>query len=445
LLDPYGIYGTRTANRLRAARRRRQSQNAILVLVLLGGLAAGAQLLKMRRVAWLKPDASHELMMPLVTPPLAAHSQKAGGAAFLLASGDGRLLRLATALEESAETTRILDTTFPLHLPLQENERAFVPCEDGKLYAVNWRQGVVLWTYDFHAPLTARPTSATLLVSVSSPKVSAPPGEVATSPSKVGRQVVIAAAGDGVLAALDAGNGKPRWRTKLPSPPGDALSVMPGPTPKVLVPLLGSSFSRGGLWCLDAATGKVLWRFPADARSEASQFAAPAFDAGSNRLFFGSETGALFCLDAQSGTYDTKKKIGWKTFVPPMEKNSEAAVSIPTAPLLFFDDEHSGTSTRLVVGCNDGGVRCLATRDGALLWQFNAEAPIASLQKLRVGERDLVLACGRADALYLLDAQNGAVVKRLASRGKLAGATAVGENVLAVTTDGVVERFSLKF
>jgi outer membrane protein assembly factor BamB len=434
LLDPYGIYGTRTANRLRAARRRRQSQNAILILVLIGAFAAGAQLLKMRRVMALRPDTRLELSVPMVTPPLPVLNANATNAAFLLAATDGRLLRLEPGFDEAAEPQTVLDTAFPLHLPLQRGDRVFVPCEDGTLYAVDWRQSRVLWTYTFRAPLATRPAYATLMVN-------APSGAA----SKVRREAVIAAAGDGVLAALDAGSGKPRWKVKLPCPLGDALCVTTDPAPRVLVPLLGSSFSRGGLWCLDAVTGRVLWRFPAGAQSEAAQFAAPAFDAVDDKLFFGNETGALFCLDAQSGTYNVKKRIGWKTFVPPLDRKSETAIAWRAAPLLFFGDERSGASTRLIVGGSDGGVRALNARDGALLWRFKAGAPIANLQKLSAGGRDLVLVCSRADSLFLLDAANGAVVKHMASRGQLMGASATGEDVLAVTMDGTVEHFPLRF
>jgi outer membrane protein assembly factor BamB len=434
LLDPYGIYGTRTANRLRAARRRRQSQNAIVVIVLLAALAAGAQYLKMRRVMALKPAVRFQLQVPVVVPPLIARDERGSASAVMTATTDGRLLRFDWPLDSKTEPLTILDTAFPLYRPLQQGERAFVPCEDGKLYAVNWRQGKVLWSYTFGSPLTTRPAFATLLLAAPT---------VAEPARKVRRDIVIAVDGDGVMAALDAGSGHLRWKSKLPCPPGDSFRVTDGKVPRVLVPLIGSAVSRGGLWCLDAASGRVIWRFPADGKSEAAQFAPPEWDAKNNKLFLGNESGALFCLDAERGIYDPKKRIGWKAFAVPHESKSDATVSWRTPPLLFFGNERGDGSTRLVAGGSDGSVRCLSTENGGQLWQFMAQAPIANLQKFRFRGRDFILVCPRSGTLFLLDAANGAVVKRLASSGIFAGVNAAEESVIAITTAGELELFSL--
>jgi outer membrane protein assembly factor BamB len=458
LLDPYGIYGTRTANRMRAAQRRRQTQNAILLLVVVLLLAGGAAFSKFRRVTSVKPSNRLELLTTTVIPPIAARDAKTKTDVALIPTAGGQLLRVPLAFASDEAPQVVLDTAFPLHLPLVRDNVAFVPCEDGVLYAVDWQKSKVLWRYDFHSPLTARPTWTKFAVgnpaaaggaagpsTASTASTTATPNAAAVvaGPRVVTREVVIAGADNGLLVALDSKTGNERWRMRLPSPPGEAIAVSNEAKPKVLVPLVGTAFMRGGVWCLDALTGKVLWRFPKDGLAEAIQLSAPAVDVAANRVFFGGESGAVFSLDLRNGTYNAKKKIGWKTYATPLKRAGDAVISWRTNPVLFFSNERDGRSTRLVVGGSDGGVRCFASSDGALLWEVRAEAPIESLQKFASGERDLLLVCTRGADLFVVDAASGRYVRKMASRSTLVGAVLAGNEVLAVTTDGFVERFPL--
>jgi outer membrane protein assembly factor BamB len=463
LLDPHGIYGTRTANRLRSSRRRRQSQNFVALLAL---LAIGALIFswtKVRRVSAIKPDAELQLLSPCAASPVWARDEKSKTEAVLIPTGDGRLLRVPLGFDAQAKPETVLDTAFPMHAPLLQNQMAFVPCEDGVLYALDWQTKKVVWRHDFHAPLCARPAllsvappaPAPASTPLTSTRLTNPPSassatdarQPSSTPAPViaapaPRAIVVAGADDGLLIALDAKSGAPLWRTRVPSPVGDAIIALQK-TSQILMPLLGGAAMRGGVWCLDGATGKVLWRFPKSGREEAIQSAAPVADESAGRVFFGSETGALVCLNLKTGAYDAKKKIGWKTFAAPVGKNSDAAISWRAAPLLIFGSERDGASTRLVAGGSDGVVRCYSSRRGDLLWQFNAGAPVETLQKIRRGSETHIFVATQSGTLFLLEARTGAILRTLAGARDVSGALATDNEVLTLCADGRVQRFAL--
>lgn len=466
LLDPHGIYGTRTANRLRSSRQRRQMQNFV-VLVALFAIGAGVvSWVKLRRVAAIKPDAELELMSPCAASPVWASDDKSKTTTILIPSADGRLLLLPPNFNSQTKPQVALDTAFALHEPLVKNQIAFVPSEDGILYALDWRAKKNIWRADFHAPLCARPallrlappkpaapaastSSTTTAVDGASTLLLAPPAAAPVIDPPAPREIIVAGADNGLIMALDAKSGKTVWKTLVPSPVGEAIIALRNSS-RILVPLLGGATMRGGLWCLDGATGRVLWRFPKSGREEAIQSAAPVVDEKAERVFFGNETGALFCLDLKTGVYDAKKKIGWKNFAIPILKNSEAAISWRAAPLLIFGSEREGASTRpvdsrLVAGASDGVVRCYGSKGGELLWQFNAGAPIETLQKIGRGDEaeNQMLIATQSGTLFLLEARTGALLKTLTGAPNLCGALAAGDGVLSMGADGRVQRFVL--
>lgn len=445
LIDPYGIYGTRTANRMRAARRRRQTQSLLLVLLLIGVLALAVSWFKVRRVATIKPLAALKLWTPVTQKPVLAGSDAAR--TVLLPLAEGRLIKFAPGFEDTEKPQTILQTDFPLHTPLINGAVAYVPCEDGVLYALSWQQARVLWKARLGEALCARPALARITVAVrdASPSTPAQSADAAVAPRTTRREIVVVAGADGLIAALEAGSGKVVWRMRVPSAPGEALVSTSGAAPKILVPLLGSATMRGGLWCLDAASGKVLWRFPSDSRVQAAQYSPPIVDERANRVYFGSETGPVFALDLARGTYNAKQKIGWKSYAPPLSPKTENVISWRAAPVLFFGAQPATGGARLVAGGSNGGVRCFAAVDGRVLWSFDAESSVALLQKMRLGERDIVLVCTRSDTVFLLDAETGGALQRFIGRGKLTGALLAGNEVLAVSGEGVVERFPLEF
>jgi outer membrane protein assembly factor BamB len=364
---------------------------------------------------------------------------------------------------------------FPLRTqPLVVDDVAFVPCEDGTLFAVAWRTGRVLWKHRLGGAVMARPAYTRISLEAATPaKPPAPvaPGSAnssgavvppASKPARTRlRPVVIVGNDDGTVVALEAGNGRLLWRQKGNTPVGNALTATDGTAgpARVFVPLLGGLGSSGGLWCLDVRTGRTLWRVDLNA----AHLPAPAFEMvptakpgtqGQGRVFTPGDDGAIFCLDMVNG-----RKI-WKTFVRPVPGSpADNAVVLRGEPLL----KSYSWGTRLIVGGNDGGVRCLDARNGRVLWTFDAGAAVRSRPRvLHLGGRDtetvattgaeamngplrdVILIGSDGPTIHGLDARDGSVVWRFATEGT-AFATPMlhGKHLLSVTREGHVYRFPI--
>lgn len=437
-LDPYGIYGTRTANRLRASRRRRKTQKFLLAV---GFLAVAV--LAVLFAQWRREDshfalAGFETGVHVNSAPILVRLP-AGGDSLLIAGREGKMLRFdVDANNPNPQKQVLLQADFPLHTPLARGDKVFVPCEDGVLTALSWQSGKQLWRRRFDDSLSAQPTAFDLWQEAEKRKA-----------------IVVAGSDSGLVMAIEIGSGKILWRVRLPAPVGNGLSsVESNGRARVLVPLLGGSAMRGGVWCLDGATGKILWRFPAAGREEAVQFAAPVPDLAGNRVFFANDLGAIFALSLTEGKYDSQQSLGWKTVLQPQEHKDETQMVVLRATPLLMDstsnfneqfDIESRPKNTLVVGGNDGIVRYLSTRDGIVRWQFATQRPILALLQIRISNgQNLILVVNRSPEFLLLDAKTGKAVQRFSSAGEnFAGVTVSGPQIFAVTESGTVHQFTL--
>ena len=84
-LDPYGIYGTRTENRLRASQRRRKTQKFLLGAGFFCLLAMVLVFSRWRSDAIRSAQASHETGVQLNALPVYATWPRSGESALLLA------------------------------------------------------------------------------------------------------------------------------------------------------------------------------------------------------------------------------------------------------------------------------------------------------------------------------------------------------------------------
>ena len=75
--------------------------------------------------------------------------------------------------------------------------------------------------------------------------------------------------------------------------------VVPKSTPLLMNERLYFGSDTGTLWCLNAADGSVAWHFKAPGTARKGIWSTPCFSAG--RVFFGAYNGNVYCLDAASG------------------------------------------------------------------------------------------------------------------------------------------------
>jgi outer membrane protein assembly factor BamB len=366
---------------------------------------------------------------------------------------------------------------FPLRAqPSVQKQIAFVPAEDGALYAVNWTTGRTVWRFDSGAAMTTRPVLVQLPVAAPTPPT--PPVPAASVPGAATaatgapvqtatpaappstESVVVAGNDEGMVVALRARDGKVLWRRALNAPVGDGLSVWnDAEVPRLFVPVMGGVTTRGGVRCLDARTGREVWKYPADPKIYAAHLPAPAMtvQGGDVQLFCVSDEGLVSCLQARSG------KLWWKRYLKATD-----AVPADTLPVLRCEPLAItiGNQTRVVVAGNDGGVRCLDARlprDGVgenavearterVLWNFNAGGSVRGLLAVTPapgaeGETGgttvpLLMVGTDASTVHLLRADDGrGVARAVTGSDAVAGAVVVGDLLICLGEAGRIEAF----
>jgi len=101
--------------------------------------------------------------------------------------------------------------------------------------------------------------------------------------------------------------------------------------------------------------------------------------------------------------------------------------------------------SRLVVGGNDGALRCLATANGTELWSFAAGAPVLlkiAAHKTADG-RELLACAGENATVRVLDALDGKPVGLAKLRSAPIDIIFVNNELETISRDGWIERFAL--
>lgn len=407
LIDPYGIYGTRTAHRLRNRRRRQQAQQVILGLIILGLIAVGIYSWRTRRIPTLKASASWPLLISPSAPP-AWDSQYQN---MLIPTKDGQIVAV-WPLAHPVHSRILIETDFPIHsTPVLDDKYLYTGSESGVLYAMDRATGKLIWQYNSGA-------------------------SISTQPQILGN-LIFCGNDAGWLFCLRTKNGKLVWKRQLPSAIGNGLATVASPDKLVLAPLTDGAAQRGGVWALDANNGLIKWKFPVKGITNAQQITPPvtADIAGKTRVFCANDTGALINLNAANGKYGDSDD-GWKVyFQHAANPTSQLMLRQPPLP------EPQPSPTRLYISGNDDAVRCVDIYNGRILWKWQAPAVIDG--NIQFVKRQLLVTC-RGSVSYLLSSNTGEVDAKLArSSYPFAFMLNVDNNIWALDSNGNLLKYDL--
>jgi outer membrane protein assembly factor BamB len=243
---------------------------------------------------------------------------------------------------------------------------------------------------------------------------------------------------------VDAENGKEIWRFTTAGQTESSPAVANG---KVYI-----GAGNDGVFCLDTKKGQKIWRYPpAQHKGRLLRFGGGISVAG-KRVYCGTgidrlqkgdkgET-AVFCLDADTG------KLVWKTPVPypvwstPVVKDSFVYVTSGNGDVFEDDKDPGGTllcldaekgrekwrykvnngiiespgvdGHRIYFGCRDGHTYCVGRADGKERWKHFLESPIIGTPALDTdpaSQRSFgVFVAATAGKVACLNPQNGDIV-----------------------------------
>jgi outer membrane protein assembly factor BamB len=207
---------------------------------------------------------------------------------------------------------------------------------------------------------------------------------------------------DGEVAALEVGNGKPRWTTKI------------GPTessPLVANRRVFVGDWRGKVYALDERTGHIRWSFQTGDKVKGGVALL------GNRLFVGSYDGHVYALDARTG------RQVWRA----------SAQSRLGGHGTFYSTPAVGYG-RVYIGSTDGKVYSFGAASGKLRWSHGTggyvySSPAVWNRRVYAGSYD--------HNLYCFDAATGDVRWRFHANGPISGSpTIIGRIVYFATLSG---------
>lgn len=251
---------------------------------------------------------------------------------------------------------------------------------------------------------------------------------------------------NGALYALSRRTGKVRWKAKLGylAASSPACSIKDS-TVYVVLLARGRGIKAGRVAAIASATGRTRWSRKLPSRAESS----PLLDSG--RVYFGSEDGTVYALDAANGNIVWTYKTGGAV---------KGGIALDGDGRLIFGDYDgsvtairradgkrlwkTGTSGgafglksgnfyatpavaygRVYIGNTDGFVYSFSTRNGALAWRHKTGGYVYSSPAISPVRGGTVYAGSYDGKLYAFDARTGNVKWTHRSGGKISGAPVV--------------------
>ena len=208
--------------------------------------------------------------------------------------------------------------------------------------------------------------------------------------------------------AIGASRGWPMWRHD----PAHSAAGQSGPTnltlrwkftaegavvssPSVVDERVYFGSEDKNVYCVDAQTGSLFWKFNTSGRILSS----PAVVDG--KVYVGPDDGTVYCIDAYTG------KLVWSTAAGGyVEAHFSSAVILRSSPTVV--------DNRVYVGSLDKNVYCLNAYDGSVEWTYKTDGYITSSPAVVDGVVYITSQETTSGALYMLDAANGNLIRRVA-------------------------------
>ena len=236
----------------------------------------------------------------------------------------------------------------------------------------------------------------------------------------IGSGKVLVGGKDGFLYCVNITNGEQKWETQITEHPGISGVTSP-PTiarGKVYVGAFNFSGGPGSLYCLDEATGSVLWE---SITSSSVYFSSPGVSG--DRVFVGtmglydsstlkwSEPYGIYCFDTKNGD------LLWYFSVDG---------SVGSSPTI--------TDGKVLFTSRDGYLYCLDEISGEMIWKKNIGVSVSSPAvydgSIYVGSGDM----GRTGQFYRLD-MNGEIEWQFTPNGAVQSSPAIVGGVVYFTTN----------
>jgi outer membrane protein assembly factor BamB len=210
--------------------------------------------------------------------------------------------------------------------------------------------------------------------------------------------------------------------------------VVPKSAPLLVGQRLLFGTDSGSIHCLDADTGKTVWKFKAPGTHAKGIWSSAAHHEG--RIYFGAYNGNVYCLDATTGSKAWDQAycewIGSSPCVVPgnghlyvgleyerpRQQGSVVALDLATGEKVW---EHwlkvyqhgSGVYWRegdlVIFGTNDHDVRALDCKTGRLVWRFETRRSVKYMPRID-DERKVVAFASFDGSIYVLDVRDGRMI-----------------------------------
>jgi outer membrane protein assembly factor BamB len=192
-----------------------------------------------------------------------------------------------------------------------------------------------------------------------------------------------------------------RWRFASPDP--NFFHRVPKSFPATDGRRVYFGSDSGVFWCLDAGDGSVAWKFTVNAGGHKNLWSSPALHEG--RVYFGSYDGNVYCLDSATG------REVWR-FTEADWVGSSPALA-PELGSLFIGLEFAVEGKR-------GSIAALQLENGEKIWEHMTKRYTHASPAYWPDRQ--VVACGSNDnEMFLFDAPTGVLRWRFETKGQSGG------------------------